>query len=55
MSAVLGPGKFLQTWGPKSEKESAQAIADDVPAYRIDDVGDSGVLVSPGFPNAYGR
>ena len=55
MSAVLRPGKFFQTWGPKSEKEGAEAIADNVPAYRIDVVGDSGVLVSPGFPNAYGH
>ena len=41
--------------GPKSEKESAQAITDYVPAYRINVFGDSGVLVSPGFPNAYGH
>ena len=34
MSAVLGPGKFFQTWVPKSEKEGAQAIADNVPEYR---------------------
>ena len=53
MSAVLGPGKFFQTWVPKSEKEGAQAIADNVPEYRTEVVGDSGVLVSPGFPNAY--
>ena len=51
----MGPGKFFQTWGPKSEKESAQAITDNVPAYRKYVFGDSGAVVSPGFPNAYGH